>query len=86
MTSFPEKEAAVSCVVTVTHVTIKMAPEPGNKENLITKWTENGWCNSPNELKNFADVVYLLGLNNSLHFDAKLYKCCLLLCKISDCN
>ena len=82
----PEKEAVVSCVVTVTSVTIKMSPEPGNKVNLTTKWTENGWRRSPNELKNVGDVVYLLGWNNSLHFDAKLYKCCLLLCKISDRN
>ena len=73
-------------MVTVTRVTIKMAPEPGNKANLITKWKENGWSKSPNELKNVADVVYWLGWNNSLHFDAKLYKCCLLLSKISDHN
>ena len=35
-------------MVTVTRVTIKMAPEPGNKVNLITKWTENGWRRSLN--------------------------------------
>ena len=36
--------------------------------------------------KRSARCNFLFQWNNSLHFDAKLYGCCLLLCKVSDCN